>query len=181
VFFREAAAADGRVPTSVVDGAGGPGVQVVGADVEGAAAAMASRLYDLGHRDLAVLAWPGAGERLTGVRKGWGGSGPLTVFSVEPQPAQGATGETAERRAPPPAAGEALARAALARRPRPTALLALSDTLALSALHAAHWMGLAVLADVSVVGLDDLPGSSAGGSPAPSSRTVRSASAPETS
>lgn len=89
--------------------------------------------------------------------------GPLIVFSVEPPPAQGATGETGGTARPTPAAGEALARAALARRPRPTALLALSDTLALSALHAAHWMGLAVPADVSVAGLDDLPGSSAVG------------------
>jgi DNA-binding LacI/PurR family transcriptional regulator len=66
-------------------------------------------------------------------------------------------------RAPTPAAGEALARAALARRPRPTAILALSDTLALSALHVAHWMRLGVPGDLSVAGLDDLPGSEAAG------------------
>jgi LacI family transcriptional regulator len=64
---------------------------------------------------------------------------------------------------PTPAAGEALARAALRRRPRPTAILALGDTLALSALHVAHWMGLDVPGDLSVAGLDDLPGSEAAG------------------
>jgi LacI family transcriptional regulator len=39
----------------------------------------------------------------------------------------------------------------------------LSDTLALSALHVAHWMRLEVPADLSIAGLDDLPGSDAAG------------------
>ncbi len=150
VFFRRAALADSRVPAIVVDGDGGTGADVVGADVRGAAADMAAHLYGLGHRHLAVLAWPGAADRLAGVGDGWGGSDPLEVFTL---------GEGRVRAA----LGEALARAALARRPRPTALLALSDALALSALTAAHWMGLEVPRDVSVAGLDDLPGSSAMG------------------
>ena len=50
-----------------------------------------------------------------------------------------------------------------AARPRPTAVLGLSDGLALSALSAAHWMGLWVPGDVSVAGLDDLPRSEAAG------------------
>jgi LacI family transcriptional regulator len=40
----------------------------------------------------------------------------------------------------------------------------------LSALHAAHWLGLEVPKDVSVAGLDDLPGSAAAG---PTSALIR--------
>jgi DNA-binding LacI/PurR family transcriptional regulator len=160
VVFRTPTAADQRVPTIVVDGARFPGPRAVGADVRGAAAALAAHLFDLGHRDLAVLAWPGAGERLEGVRAGWRGSAPLMVYSVGER-ASSAAESPGDGAWPSQAVGEALARAALSRRPRPTAVLALSDTLARSALQVAGWMGLAVPEDVSVAGLDDLPGSDA--------------------
>lgn len=160
-FFREAVATDRRVPSIVIDGPGRPGVEEVRADVRGAAAAVAGHLYALGHRDIALLTYAGAEERLAGVREGWGGSGPLAVFSLGegPRASTGHVVGTADRATA--GAGEALARAALARRPRPTALLALNDTLAVSALNAAHWMGLDVPGDISVAGLDDLPGSAA--------------------
>ena len=57
---------------------------------------------------------------------------------------------------PTDAAGELAARQTLGTTPRPTALLALTDLLA---LDAAHQMGLRVPDDVSITGLDDLPGS----------------------
>lgn len=41
--------------------------------------------------------------------------------------------------------------------PHPTAVFALSDSMAVGALFAAHQMGLAVPADLSVIGYDDLP------------------------
>jgi DNA-binding LacI/PurR family transcriptional regulator len=151
VFFRHGALTDGRAPTLVLDGAAGPGITAVNADVRGAARALAAHLHGLGHRRVAVLAWRGAEERLAGVHEGWDPSSPPQVFVPD---AEGA---------PTSAAGEALARAALGRDPRPTALLALSDTLALSALHVAHWMRLDVPGDVSIAGLDDLPGSDAAG------------------
>ena len=163
VFFRDVAITDRPVPTLVVDGDAGPGVVAVGADVRGAARAVASHLHDLGHRRLAVLAWRGAEERLAGVSEGWDPASPPpevlmldTVGARRARAAGGAAGTT-------PAAGEALARAALARRPRPTALLALGDTLAMSALHVAHWMRLDVPGDLSIAGLDDLPGSDVAG------------------
>lgn len=163
VFFREVAITDRRVPTVVVDGEPGPGIDAVRADVRGAARAVAAHLRDLGHRHLAVLAWRGADARLAGVGEGWDPSlPPPEVFALDVGADARNTTE-AETARPTPAAGEALARAALGRQPRPTALLALSDTLAVSALQAAHWMHLDVPGDVSIAGVDDLPGSAAAG------------------
>jgi DNA-binding LacI/PurR family transcriptional regulator len=50
------------------------------------------------------------------------------------------------------------ARRALAAEPRPTALIAAADQLALGALQAASEAGLRVPDEVSVVGFDDIPG-----------------------
>jgi DNA-binding LacI/PurR family transcriptional regulator len=54
--------------------------------------------------------------------------------------------------------------------PRPTALLAMSDQLALGALDAARARGLDVPGDLSVVGFDDIP---AAARAAPGLTTVR--------
>jgi hypothetical protein len=59
------AAHDPRVPTVLVDPAGPAGAQVVGADVRGAAAALAAHLFDLGHRDLASARGVPAGAGAT--------------------------------------------------------------------------------------------------------------------
>jgi DNA-binding LacI/PurR family transcriptional regulator len=55
------------------------------------------------------------------------------------------------------ALGRAAARALLALDPRPTAILATSDQLALGAIEAAVGRGLSVPDDVSVAGFDDVP------------------------
>ncbi|WP_226352552.1 LacI family DNA-binding transcriptional regulator [Pseudonocardia sp. ICBG601] len=55
-------------------------------------------------------------------------------------------------------AGRRAAHALLARDPRPTAVLAMSDELALGVLDAALSLGLDVPGDLSVVGFDDVPG-----------------------
>lgn len=54
-------------------------------------------------------------------------------------------------------AGAAAARRLLAQRPRPTAILTMSDVLALGVLHAASEAGLEVPGELSVVGFDDVP------------------------
>jgi DNA-binding LacI/PurR family transcriptional regulator len=121
--------------------------RVVTRVAEGAAAA-AAHLARLGHVRLAILAPPGAGERLEGAVRGWAGAGPLTSY--------GAAGAAR-------ADGEVAARAALTATPRPTALLALTDSLAMGALDAARRLGVEVPAQLSVAGIDDLPGSAAAG------------------
>jgi DNA-binding LacI/PurR family transcriptional regulator len=56
-----------------------------------------------------------------------------------------------------PEKGQKAAESLLGQEPRPTAILALSDQLALGALDAVHRLGLSVPEDVSVVGFDDVP------------------------
>jgi DNA-binding LacI/PurR family transcriptional regulator len=63
------------------------------------------------------------------------------------------------------ALGHDAARSLLGERPRPTALLATSDQLALGAVEAARELGLAVPRDLSVVGFDDVPAASAAAPP----------------
>ena len=156
-----AAAVDGEVhlrvppeggprPRVLLDAPPADGVPTVRADVAGAGAAMARHLRDLGHRELVILAWPGAGERLDGARAAWGDD-PLHVYMVT----------TSRVGGPTAADGETAARLALAGTPRPRAILALSDLLARGAMDAARRLGLAVPRDVSIVGIDDLEGNEA--------------------
>ena len=57
-------------------------------------------------------------------------------------------------------AGRRAAAALLDRAERPTALLAMSDELAIGALHAAEERGLAVPGELSIIGFDDTPAAS---------------------
>ena len=149
VFFRTPGDDSLRGPVVIVDGDAPDGVTRVGADVRAGAAALGRLLIELGHRDIALLSRPGADDRLAGAADALADLRPLTVYRSDSERATW----------PTQADGEAAARAALSRTPRPTALLALSDTLAIGALEAAHRMGLRVPQDVSIAGLDDLPGS----------------------
>ncbi len=150
VFLNDVPDRDPRVPAVVVDGRA-DGVDAVVADTSGAGEAAMAYLRQLGHRDVAVLAWPGAGDRLEGATRAWRGATPLSVY------------EGPGDRRPGEQTGDALVRAAMAGDRRPTALLALNDTLALSALQTLAWMGVAVPGDVSVMGIDDVPAASGAG------------------
>jgi DNA-binding LacI/PurR family transcriptional regulator len=137
----------------------------IGVDDRGAAAAAARHLLDLGHRRLGVVSfalgrppvralvderaqaatsYAVTRRRLAGYRDAARDAG-LDWGAV---PVVTGTDSTA-------AEGAAAAAALLARSPRPTALLCLSDRLAEGALQAAARVGLRVPADVSVVGFDD--------------------------
>jgi DNA-binding LacI/PurR family transcriptional regulator len=133
----------GGGPAVAVGGPPAEGMPCVRADVRGGAAAAARHLVELGHAGLAVIGPPGTSERLEGAREGWGAAGPLVSY---------------EAAGPTRADGEAAARVALGARPRPTALLALTDRLAWGTLDAAGRLGIAVPAELSVAGIDDLPG-----------------------
>lgn len=162
VLLRDASMASSLSgPVVAVDAPAGEGVVVVGADVAGGAAEAAGHLAALGHRHLAVITWPGAGRRLDGARAGWGDAGPLEVFVASTPPGFHGrpAGRAQQERAVGPVRGDGVeaARVILRRTPRATAILALSDALAIGALEAVRWMGLRVPEDISIVGMDDLP------------------------
>jgi DNA-binding LacI/PurR family transcriptional regulator len=146
VVLGDARSWDGGGPTVVVGGPAPEGVSCVRARLGEGAAAAARHLAGLGHARLAIIGPPGAGERLEGARQGWGTAGALASY---------------EAAGPARADGEVAAWVALEARPRPTALLALTDRLAWGALDAARRHGLEVPRELSVAGIDDLAGSEA--------------------
>ncbi len=157
-----------RLPFVVVDGPAHDGAGHVGIDDRTAAHAAARHLLDLGHRRFGVVAMPmhldgwegrpspereatahflGTRRRMAGYRDALAEAG------------LGHDAAVVEERAPYGRdAGRRAAHALLARDPRPTAVLAMSDELALGVLDAALSLGLDVPGDLSVVGFDDVPG-----------------------
>jgi len=130
-----------------------PGIEV---DDEGGARLAAQHLVELGHREFLVIGIepPSASasmeptgvtaKRLNGFRAVLSAAGivlPETSLVVGPASMEG--GIDAFRRAW--AAGV-----------RPTAVLAMSDAMAIGAMRAARELGLRVPADVSIVGFDDV-------------------------
>ena len=123
-------------------------VDVVRADSETGSLELGRLLVGLGHRHTAVLSGPSsvptAIDRVSGFRRALVDEGgrpePLVVFGAF----------TIE-------AGQAMATEVMAASPRPTALFALNNFIAIGALHALHELGLRVPEDIAVVGFDDLP------------------------
>ncbi|WP_026359974.1 LacI family DNA-binding transcriptional regulator [Amycolatopsis nigrescens] len=158
---------DRGLPLVVIDQPVVPGAARVSTDDRGGAVAAAKHLLDLGHRRFGIL----SAQCLSEPREG-----PLSV-------AEAGQSRFADNRArlegyldTLAAAGVALdgvaiwetsglfrepamkaAHELLRRDPRPTALLCMSDELALAALTVAKQLGLAVPEQLSVVGFDDTP------------------------
>jgi DNA-binding LacI/PurR family transcriptional regulator len=162
-----AAALDRRLPVVVVDQPFNEGVPFVGVDDEAAARTAAEHLLHLGHERFAVvsfalspdvrdgLAHPVRQEqaafhvsrlRLRGYRAALEDAG-LLWSKVPVYECPGSSKEFGLR------AAEAL----LSPERRPTAILAMSDQLALGVIAWATERGLFVPEDVSVVGFDDIP------------------------
>jgi DNA-binding LacI/PurR family transcriptional regulator len=163
----EAALQRGR-PTVIVDQPRARGVPFVGIDDRAAARDAAAHLVELGHRRVGVISFalspdgrrgPAAPARRRAARY------PVTrarlagcADALDPA---GAAWTVHECPGSSTALGREAARALLGSRPRPTALLATSDALALGAVEAAGDVGLSVPADLSVVGFDDVPAAGA--------------------
>jgi len=144
-----------RVPVVTVDQPRGAATPFVGIDDRAAARSAAEHLRELGHERVAVLSFvtalgPGgsleldlSAERLEGYKEGlaeaWDAGLVRTVRPNAQEPARDATRELL--RAPDP----------------PTAILAMSDILAIGALEAAAEERVAVPEELSVVGFDDSP------------------------
>jgi DNA-binding LacI/PurR family transcriptional regulator len=131
-----------------------------------AAESLGRHLADLGHRHVAVVAasvhapgevlvaaddsvlYPYARLRLAGLLDGLGSGARVTVVAAGPNRAED---------------GQAAVQEILRWRPRPTAIVATSDVLALSALATLREHGAEPGADVSVTGFDDVPAAAAAG------------------
>src|SRR5215218_8743247 len=153
---------------------GGPrldGVPFVGIDDRAAAQAAAEHLMQLGHRSLAVVSKPFGPSRRARHRDAAKSGRPS--YRVTRERLAGYTA-AANAATPQPAAldlyevavnsrdeGHRAALVLLHATPRPTAVLAMSDELAVGAVAAARELGLRVPHDVSVLGWDDSPGARA--------------------
>jgi alanine racemase len=147
---------DAGLPMVLVDSAAMPDVPSISVDDEGGAHQAATHLLDLGHRDVLIVAiapqapYPpgeshGVGpDRLRGYDRAFHDRGlPFPEDSLV------SAQSTIE-------GGSAAFRGAWAQGSRPTAVLAMSDAIAIGALAAAGSLGLRVPDDLSVVGFDDI-------------------------
>ncbi|MEJ2871132.1 LacI family DNA-binding transcriptional regulator [Actinomycetospora sp. OC33-EN08] len=163
------------LPFVIVDGPRFDGAGHVGIDDEAGAYAAARHLLDLGHTRLGIVPMPMLGDgwegapsaprqagvqyhatrrRLAGYRRAVEEAGlPWEDTAIEERAPYGRD------------AGRRATSALLAGRPRPTALLAMSDELAAGALDALAAAELSVPGDVSVVGFDDVPAAATGRPP----------------
>ena len=118
-------------------------------DNYGGAFAMVRHLASLGHHRIAFIKGPErnfeASERLRGFRDA------MLAIGSSPGAATEIPGDFTE------AGGSSGALAALALRPRPTAVFAANDSMALGALAALIGAGLAVPGDMALAGFDDIP------------------------
>ncbi len=151
ITFRAKPSASRRPRVFVTD-AEVPGALTVRPDLDPGVAMLAAYLTDLGHRRVAILSVPGDDRRMESFGRHFTARGETPVFR-----------SSDSSHWPTRGAGEATARRALRGERRPTAIVALSDALAVGALDAAHAMGLNVPGDVTIVGIDDTPGSDAMG------------------
>ena len=124
------------------------GPDVVRADAGGGAHELGRLLVGLGHRQMAVLSGPAsvptAVDRVAGFRRA------VAEEAGLPEPAVLHGDFTIE-------SGHTMALAAMRGAPRPTALFAANNFIAIGVQHALEELGLRVPGDVSIVGFDDLP------------------------
>ncbi len=107
-------------------------------------------LLELGHRRIGVVGGPGYShpmkQRIRGLTQA------LADANRAPDPALTIVDEGQQFEL-----GYSAARKMLQRTPRPTAIFALTDVMAVGVLHATAELGLAVPDDLSVMGFDDIP------------------------
>lgn len=129
--------------------ASAPGFDAIKIDNVGGAAAMTRHLLSLGHRRIAFIKGAprnvDAEERLRGYRLA------LKAARVGRHAAYEVAGDFTE------SGGYRAAKTLVAARPRPTAIFAANDSMAIGALSALRESDVSVPGDVAVVGFDDIP------------------------
>ncbi|RPE81482.1 LacI family DNA-binding transcriptional regulator [Vulcaniibacterium tengchongense] len=139
---------DAALPRVLINSRPAADEPVVGVDNYGGAVAMVGHLVGQGHRRIAFLSGPednfDAHERLRGYRDA------IARLLPQSQPWE-LRGEFDE------ASGHRAGQALLAAAPRPDAVFAANDMMALGCMFAFAQAGLRVPADIAVAGFDDIP------------------------
>jgi LacI family transcriptional regulator len=136
------------VPVVLVDRRPGiDGVDVVRSDAEGGSLELGRLLVGLGHRNATVLTGPASVPTAVDRARGFGQA--FTDEALPPPVVEYGTFTIA--------GGKAMAKAVMTRDPRPTALFAANNFIAIGVMHALEELGLDVPRDVALVGFDDLP------------------------
>jgi LacI family transcriptional regulator len=139
-----------EIPVVVLDRhLDGVEADIVRSDSEGGAYQLTHLLTEAGHRNVAILAGPQgvstAEDRVAGFRRA------LAEAGVTPTAEHVIYGQYSLE------SGGDMARLALAVRPRPTALFASNNFIAIGAYKVLRELGIDVPRDMSLVGFDDLP------------------------
>lgn len=128
---------------------GGTGRPTVGVDNRGGARAMVAHLLALGHRRIALVNGPASNSDATERRRGCGDA--VRAAGLPPGAVVEVAGDFGEESGE--AAGKAIARLS----PRPTAVFAANDSMAIGVLIALRSAGVRVPAEIAVAGFDDIP------------------------
>ncbi len=150
---RRSIIADRGLPLVVLDGQSIGGEPSVVIDDEGGARAAARHLIELGHERLAVVRFAPLAAGLANLveeRRMAGYRAAVAEGGLDPDDVAVVEGAAYDRAATADAVGELLDAP-----DRPTAVLAMSDEMAVATIDAARQRGLRVPADLSVVGFDD--------------------------
>ncbi|HRY44904.1 MAG TPA: LacI family DNA-binding transcriptional regulator [Thermoanaerobaculia bacterium] len=131
---------------SAPGGAGAPSLSV---DNRGGARAMVAHLLALGHRRLAFLNGPASNRDAAERRRG--AHDALRAAGLATEPVLEIPGDFTEE------SGRVAGEEVLRRSPRPTALFAANDSMAIGALYALRRARASIPADVAVAGFDDVP------------------------
>lgn len=134
-------------PTVLIDRGGrAAGFDTVSADCEAAGYALTRHLIDLGHRDIAVLAYNGFLDNIAARIAGYRRALAERRLESRARVCHGDAGLDGLR---------ARIEQELLRADRPTAIFALTNHSALAAIKAARALGLDIPGDVSIAGFDD--------------------------
>lgn len=148
-----------NVPFVLVDSASAPGTPSVVVDDQPGARALMAHILELGHRDIAILAFESGTQGDVTQFKG-----PLARRLAGYQDALEDVGlslndsrVTIKEVVCSASGGRDGFRSLWETEPHPTAVIATSDIVAIGALEAVHSMGIRVPDEVSIAGFDDLP------------------------
>ena len=128
---------------------GGPSQAAINVDNRGGARAMVAHLLGLGHRRLAFVTGPASNFDATERRRGCRDA--LRATGLAPEAVTEIEGDFGEE------SGQTAGEIILGFSPRPTAIFAANDSMAIGVLFALRRAGVRVPEEIAVAGFDDIP------------------------